>query len=181
MLRIHHHACSRPLLSGACIPVPTIMPAAPPPFSIPHPRPLPKGEGEREIPAAHHTHPHSLPARPHCPPTAPLGGLQPIPTVLPIPTVSCPSPPSYPLPPPVIPAVLSGNPSSFLSPTTPNVAAPATQHRRPVRCPVPRIPAFTKIPPSFERRRSAPAVAYTGKVTLGVPDCGCRSTSTRHP
>ena len=79
-----------------------------------------------------------------CPRLLLPGDCSPSPTVLPAPP-SCHSR----NPPPVMPAVLSGNPSSFLSPHN----AQRGRHlqpnqRRPGLCPCPRMPALTKIPPS---------------------------------
>ncbi len=63
------------------------------------------------------------------------GACNPSPPSYPSPP-SCPSPLSFPPPPPVIPAVLSGNPSSFF-PTTPNAAGICNRTPTPSSLPVP--------------------------------------------
>ena len=142
--------------------IPLSCPAAPPPFFIPLTPTLSRREREKE------KYPQ---------PVLPILTVLPLPPVLrlllsgdcsPSPTV-LPAPPSCPArnPPPVIPAVLSGNPSSFLPPhnaergrylnrtTTPcslPVPPNARPHENPTVMPTAPLPFFIPLTPTLSRR-----------------------------
>ena len=140
--------------------------SCPPPRSVtlfhpPHPAPLPKGEGERQMPAA------SCHARPHCHSQPPSCHSRNLP--------SCHS------------RSFKRESSVFSFPSRRQTwPAPATKQRRPVLHTFPRIPAPTKIshespaPLPLFTLHSSLSTLHSSLFTLHSPPNG-RSTFTRTP